>query len=339
MEKSIEEKETLPNCTNASTCGGFITPYEKPIFSANIDFDVEVLHFELGNFEDEGGEELSCINFGGRSSEKEGMSERFEESQGSTSENESSYSPSKPTVIRRARTKRAPRRGGPFDRVIEVLKRWYEDPSTAFDLEEFSNFELELAVAFIRRKVPVSKDNESTDPRETLLECFVEPTYRSTKRTEENNKFILKHGLKLLRKQFLEGDASPDPHRRFFEHFFPDTQLVTHGPNFRKLNFNDPNGSLPKSKVKKIMKIPKFSESLLEILRTDELGLSPFIRFYQSSISKKLQKVFAKWKHRPLIEARKDTLAYFKSNTQCKLPWTNREILVASQKLFSITHQ
>lgn len=231
-----------------------------------------------------------------------------------------------------------------FQNIINVLRSWYENPIVQPDLQGLSKFELELTVTIIRRKL--SQKNGSLTSgylSESLLSYFPEQNSKSSKRTEENNKFVLKHTLKLMKKEFFKKRqilSSVDADEQFFQYYFGDTQMLKEGSKSFGRNLGSNCGSLSISQMRKILEVKKFSVDFFNFLKVDNFEKNLLVTSYSKTIPRKLKKLFKKWE-KPWVKQRKATrvniLDYFRNNSQCKLPWTNREVISAvSQALQSI---
>lgn len=230
--------------------------------------------------------------------------------------------------------------GERFARVVALLTSWYQNPGHA-SLEGLTDFEIELVAAVLRRKLPTKESRPDEDAREAA-ERLLSAAPRSAKRTEENNKFIFKHTLKLMKRAFRKTlpsqTSGEEAEQAFFDAYFREL-----GPPER-LGFLDPRAkrrgtSLSLGTIRFVFGAKKFASEFLCLIKSDNPGEDPpLTRTYMSGIAKKLTKLFAKWERlfaRDEIAAKSQVLEYFRTSTQCKFPWTKAEIQLAIASLLS----
>lgn len=230
--------------------------------------------------------------------------------------------------------------GERFTRVVALLTNWYQNPGNA-TLEGLTEFEVELVAAVLRRKLPAKESRPNENARDAAERLLAAPP-KSAKRTEENNKFIFKHTLKLMKRAFRKTlpvhTTSEEAEQEFFEAYFREL-----GPPER-LGFLDPRSkrrgtSLSLGTIRFVFGAKKFASEFLRFLKPTIPGEDPpLTRAYMSGIEKKLGKLFAKWERlfaRDELAAKTQVLDYFRTSTQCKFPWTKAEIQLAIASLLA----
>lgn len=230
--------------------------------------------------------------------------------------------------------------GERFARVVALLTNWYQNPGNASS-EGLSEFEVELVAAVLRRKLPAKESRPHEDAREAVERLLAAPP-KSAKRTEENNKFIFKHTLKLMKRAFRKTlpahTTNEEAEQAFFEAYFREL-----GPPDR-LGFLDPRAkrrgtSLSLGTIRFVFGAKRFASEFLRFLTPTIPGEdSPLTRAYMSGIEKKLGKLFAKWERlfaRDELAAKAQVLDYFRTSTQCKFPWSKTEIQLAIASLLA----
>lgn len=226
-------------------------------------------------------------------------------------------------------------KGGDFAPVVQVLASWLMDTKASPSLDELSDFHLELIATIIRRKFALKEDlPDNATPKEKVLSFFGKSLPKSFKRTEENNKFVFKHTIKLMKQNLRKktGDelAPVELESRFNELYFA-------GANGSLTRGTGKAGSLSLATLRKAFLDQRFAEDFQRFL----IGPSgeedsPLVNSYIASIPKKLSKLFRKWERvfeEDSEKAQAQVLNYFRLNAQCKLPWTVEEILTATRSI------
>lgn len=226
-------------------------------------------------------------------------------------------------------------KGGDFAPVVQVLASWLMDTKTPPNLDDLSDFHLELIATIIKRKFALKEDlPDNATPREKVLSFFGKSLPKSFKRTEENNKFVFKHTIKLMKQSLRKktGDelAPMELESRFNALYFA-------GANGSLARGTGKAGSLSLATLRKAFLDQRFAEDFQRFL-TGPSGDedSPLVNSYIASIPKKLSKLFRKWERvfeEDSEKAQAQVLNYFRLNAQCKLPWTVEEILTATRSI------
>ena len=235
---------------------------------------------------------------------------------------------------------RRPKRRDFFEPVIRVLWGWLREFDREPQTEGLSAFHLELVIAIIKRKFSV-KDSTGLGevPSEYLPSYLKLGTQKPLKRTEENNKFVFKHTLKLMKQQFRKQLNQPiwtkELEEEFIRYYFSDQREES----FIFLAGKGKARSLSLSMLRKTFLAQKFTSDFLRFIREPSVENSFLIQAYIASIPKKLTKLFRRWEaalSQDQNRAQNQVLEYFRTNSQCKLPWTVNEILLAVQSIFTI---
>ena len=362
MKRSLRSKKQLNNNTTASVVQSENFRALLPPYSSLLNFEAEEYNFCFDPiFNEDVQIENKSLEFmmkqGSESNQTSKMSSPYNHDRTMSRENSISSenqeksskvisSEVEQNVISLSKNRRRVRLTKPslFQNIINVLRSWYENPIVQPNLQGLSKFELELTITIIRRKLSQKNGSFSSgDLRESLLSYFSEYNSKSSKRTEENNKFVLKHTLKLMKNEFFKKrkiSSSAEAEEQFFQYYFGDTEMLKEGFNSFGRNLGSKSGSLPITQMRKILEVKKFSVDFFDFLKIDNFEKNLLAISYSKTIPRKLKKLFKKWE-KPWAKQRKTTrvniLDYFRNNSQCKLPWTNREVLSAvSQALQSI---
>lgn len=235
---------------------------------------------------------------------------------------------------------RRPKRRDFFEPVIRILWEWLRDFDREPQTEGLSPFHLELLIAIIKRKFSV-KDPAGLEgvPSEHLPSYLKLGAQKPLKRTEENNKFVFKHTLKLMKQQFRKRLDRPiwtkELEEEFIRFYFADQREES----FIFLAGKGKARSLSLSMLRKTFLAPKFTSDFLRFIQEPSIENSFLIQAYVASIPKKLTKLFRRWEaalSQDQNRAQNQVLEYFRTNSQCKLPWTVNEILLAVQSIFTI---
>lgn len=196
------------------------------------------------------------------------------------------------------------------------------------DAEELSVGELKIALAIFKRKFRV-KDSLTPEKREELLQeirSVIEVNRaKCGKRTEEKNKFVFKHTVKLLKAGLPSLQA-----RQFSVQEANSLLLKKYALPKDALN----HGSLSLQRLRSIFANKKFTEDFLGLLAEPSMDKSAFVRLYQDSVPRKLLKILKKWNKNgdgsdDAPENFERIIEYFQANNQCKLPWTKPEMFSA----------
>ena len=163
----------------------------------------------------------------------------------------------------------------------------------------------------------------------------------SAKRKEENIKFIFKWIMKRMRKSFREVVAGPqNDFRDFYDHFFGE---ISKQKGIPVGNFYDPTNvdkHMKKSEIvyktintdylRHVFECKKFRDVFMTNLDTCDIETE-----LTRKLEKKIEKLLSRWDKQHLklsfsqLEARVHD--YFKKSLRCKLPWTLKEAVLATQ--------
>lgn len=185
-----------------------------------------------------------------------------------------------------------------------------------------SVLELKMCLMILRRKFRI-KDAPLSHEREPLSDALAtivrHRDIRSLKRTEEKNKFVFKHTIKMMKARLGGEGASPktqDSASELLKRYgLPPTTLQ--------------HGSLSISRLREIFKNRQFAADFLAFLREPTVQESAFVQLYRASIKKKLIKTLHKWTAQAAPGSPDAMINYFLHNQQCKLPWTHAEVVSA----------
>ena len=204
---------------------------------------------------------------------------------------------------------------------------------------------MQLTRRKFRRVEKLLEPNRSHSQEELLQLVHKLQGEKSAKRIEERKKFVFKHTIKKLKKEFINSEFYRDNSSSkevFYLYYFGD---LAKAKQVKLENFFDPlNHRLDKSMYKTlsnnylalIFESDHFRQDFNEYLQNED-----FLHDYQRTVQKKFEKLLAKWEG--LVGTFVDPMAlcktindYFVTNRQCKLPWTPNEIghAVASFKKF-----
>lgn len=214
-----------------------------------------------------------------------------------------------------------------------------------------SRVEQLLLIEFLKRKfknLTIDFENkpvlDPSDVTELILRARGE---KSTKRIEERKKFVYKHTLKKLKKEFFESEyyrSNAQSKDLFYDYYFRE---IAQERDLRLENFYDPLNQQTKERVYRtlsnlylslLFESTKFKHDFLLYMQS-----SDFLRDYQRSVDKKIEKLLLKWeelfqKNIPEEAIIKNVKEYFTLNRQCKLPWTVEEVMHAAKSFVKFTN-
>lgn len=175
--------------------------------------------------------------------------------------------------------------------------------------------------------------------------------HKSTKRVEENNKFVYKYTMKYLKKQFYNINGlknSKTSEIMFYEHYFkPTSDLLKvqlddfYDPLYKTLNKNHTYKTINNKYLSLIFTSNHFKNDFFNFLKLD------FKKTYNEMIPNKLNKFFKKLKidmrniaQKTLVnDNQMDVFAEkLRKNRKCKLPWTYKEISCALAQFTSLIY-
>lgn len=157
----------------------------------------------------------------------------------------------------------------------------------------------------------------------------------STKRFEENVKFVFKLTIKKLKQNFLNQRRFLNFSKRremfFYRYYFERISRETRIPLnafYEPLVLNAKHKTLNKDYIRLVMRAEGFRGDFWEYIRSGELRDD-----YQKCLFRKLTKLLQKfervvrgWGRRKSGEGITRIRSYFQKNKQSKLPWTENEI-------------
>lgn len=169
---------------------------------------------------------------------------------------------------------------------------------------------------------------------------------KSAKRIEERKKFVYKHCLKKLKKEFFESEFYKANHQSkdlFYRYYFEE---VARQKRVGLENFYDPLNQHHRERVYRtlsnlylglIFESPSFRKDFLLYMQSED-----FLADYQKTIEKKIEKLLLKWEELFEKETPEPTIIgnikeYFVMNRQCKLPWTIEEVTHAANSFVKFT--
>lgn len=167
----------------------------------------------------------------------------------------------------------------------------------------------------------------------------------SCKRAEENIKFVFKLSLRHLRLNYFKAhNLKPnirESELKFYAHYFGDLAKRTKVPLAEfldPLNFRTRQKTLNSEYIHLLFASTAFKCDFLNYLKSGSLKSE-----YQSTVSTKLVKLLVRFERiletkdiEKLERAVSSVQRYFRTNRQCKLPWTEREVDTAIENLVTI---
>lgn len=244
------------------------------------------------------------------------------------------------------RKKKTSKKVKSFKSLVDLLCKLFNGErilSSDLELSELELVALELVILRKFGGLP-SIDNYTTENRFTMAEKLNSLHSRTSfKRIEENNKFVMKHTLKnlatLLRANFQIQATNRNFEQRFYGYYFDE--ILKKRPDLTLESFYDPltNSKKLKSSQKTlsskyldlIFSSPKFQKDFKEHVLEPFPETSPFAQVYQNSVRPKLEKIFVRWEGEDTskIDVRAEIEKYIGRSAQCKLPWTQYELVTA----------
>lgn len=205
------------------------------------------------------------------------------------------------------------------DRVVDWLTGFFVEERLDCE-EDLSERELALGLTILRKKFKIKEETvpEGRAAVSAAIAKVVDSFAKnSSKRTEEKNKFIFKHTLKIMKGSLTAAALRPPTAQE------AGKQLVeAYGLSLDTLS----HGSLSISRLREVFSNKKFACDFLTLVQEPSNGTSTFIKLYQGSIKKKLAKILRKWGKDAGVKG--DSEASWASG-QCKLPWTKVEVNTA----------
>ena len=160
----------------------------------------------------------------------------------------------------------------------------------------------------------------------------------SIKRFEENIKFVFKLAFRRLKSNLLKQNRiafySKKFDNQFYEHYFKETAerlAIDIKEFYDPLNTKSKAKSLNIEYLKLIFNSPAFKIDFVRYIDSETVKLD-----YQNTLKRKIRQLLLKFDH--CFGSENDAMVtvglekvqhYFRKNRQCKLPWTNTEIVTA----------
>lgn len=195
-------------------------------------------------------------------------------------------------------------------------------------LPELSVLELKFCLKILQRRFRMKGSTLPRD-RDELVEQIlkIEKANKSIKpkRTEENNKFVFKHTVKLMKSQLM----SEEP-RTLSTQEAGALLIQRFGLEGNSLN----KGALSICRLKDIFQNKPFALEFLKYVRDPSVKKSRLLQLYTASVRRKLTKLLKKWGR---LDGQQSNDAgapgpitdFLLSRSQCKLPWSHSELLGA----------
>ena len=230
-----------------------------------------------------------------------------------------------------------------FKPIIAQLSEFCRTQSVQIFVENENLLFAQIALAALRRKLnlKIAHMPETYSAICTaLLQLPVSNLGECSKRIEENNKFVFKHTLKLMKHNFnsrsQEAASKNDTEELFLRHYFYKGDECILDPSvlaFLK-SMQQSSKALSHGFYQAVFTSEIFYRDFVEVVTGPSVETSEFTRTYMDSIYRKLLKLFRRWQ--PLIvdndipeDRHAAIFIYFQNNKQCKLPWTLQEICSA----------
>lgn len=229
-----------------------------------------------------------------------------------------------------------------FTKLYEFLHSIFVEEH--FSIEKFNglNFIEKIVVEeILQRKFKIDVFNL---PGQTLLEAIDNDRLnlifkiKSAHRSEENKKFIFKHVMRILRRQFkhksdkISQTENNDIDNSFLKHYFLETsqitgnQLIDYMDPLTKSNKNSRFKSLKAGFFALVFMAKEFKSDFLRQLQSQE-----FEEDYKKQTEGKLRKIISRLnkiqkKSASEVNICENIRVYFRCSQQCKLPWSKNEI-------------
>ena len=257
-------------------------------------------------------------------------------------------------------------------RTCDMLNQSLTDDHLISTIDQLHGFEAELLFAILKRKLKTTGDyktrymnnkedkifeslndnslfNQNDNSSDKLyLKKYPElksiissiKTSNSSKRVEENNKFVCKHINAYLYTKFVTEERllfNKESEKQFYKHYFED---YAKEKNIPITNFYDPVRACVKSKnvtkslnteyILRILGCDKYRVDFFEYLQTD------FVADYLSAVCKKLSRLLLPLEKQLHISKEKDypsiVSKFIKTKVEskwCKIPWSFQEVVTA----------
>ena len=245
-----------------------------------------------------------------------------------------------------------------FENLMILLEKVFQCAEVDIDDLDISLAEARLLQEIIGKKFLNGKKAEFPElntPKAKLstLQWIngVLATYKSTKRVEENNKFVYKYTIKNLKRRFnvKNGLRSTQTNEKLFYRFYfqsvsEDLKIpLDHffDPLYKTLNRNPAFKSINNRYLALMFSSTQFKTDFFEFLKSE------FKDVYTGISNKKLKKLFKQLKKeiseaetgfRSVNEAICGFAERLGRNHKCKLPWTYREVSTALSQFNSLVY-
>jgi hypothetical protein len=207
-----------------------------------------------------------------------------------------------------------------------------------------------LFLELLRRKfssLPVPRFEMDQHQNQILIGLIEQArVQKAAKRIEERKKFIFKHVLKNLKKEFFESTLFKSTHqdKGLFYHYYFDE--IAERRKYSIESFHDPLNFQTGDRVYKTL-----SNIYLALLFESRRFQNDFLLYmtstsllsdYRELVPKKIEKLLLKWERMLSGKICQEKIiqsirAFFSSNKQCKLPWTSEEINHAAMSFLKFT--
>lgn len=224
-----------------------------------------------------------------------------------------------------------------FGNLITLLKKHFKEKHIDEKNLAIRSYELDVLKAIITRKY---KNKINVDVKSFFLKDKLDEINQlvSSKRPEENSKFIFKRGMKSLRERLklFEGkDLKKKEFETFFYNYYFSESCKKHKINVDEIQ-NPCNSKGVKTKLKTVN-----NEYVSNVAKSDKFikdfndYISANLRIdYEATIDSKIEALIKRWEEmysraEEKSIALQDIINYVLKNQKCKLPWTGREIEAA----------
>ena len=164
----------------------------------------------------------------------------------------------------------------------------------------------------------------------------------STKRLEEDVKFVFKLAFKHLKTEFAryccDSKSDVDNEDAFYRFYFgeiSDDWKISLSEFYDPLNRKNAHRTLSNEYINRLMTSERFKTHLREYLASESL-----LSEYRNNVPKKIFKILKRFDKLIImndVENNKKIIniarQYFRYNRQCKLPWTDKEVKSAMKKI------
>lgn len=327
------------------------TPF-KILHQSKKKSDVDLKHLEYEKANQQSTEtEMLCVCLQSRTFEAQAFLTPVEKVNESKIRERSSCSPQEYNVDQTNRRK-------PLEKLINSITKLFTFIPLEIDDLDMSQSEFVVLKDIINRKFAGSdicrliNQNMKNLSKDEIIELINQETRSNTssKRIEENNKFVFKYTFKYLKHQFYgkyQLDKSNSSELLFYEHYFKSISEnlkiplnYFFDPLYKICNKNLHFKSINNKYLGLIFSSPLFKSDFFVFLKND------FKITYNSIIVSKIKKMFKKLR----LELSSDKSGKFSNvfidrfseklrrNKKCKLPWNMREVKCALAQFQSLVY-